>query len=283
MMLKPLFKWSGGKSRELPAINRYKPDSFNIYFEPFLGGGAAWLSLNHTNNVVADNFVELINFYQSIKTHKKGVIDFINNTVKRYNKAVTNLDTLPLAIFRKRQFNQVANEFYYKYRDNDFNGEFENTLKFYLLRQLSFSGMLRFSMRGKFNVPFGWYKKIKVLDYDKDFYELVDNTQFVLGEWKDTIKNATKEDFVFLDPPYTRKFKQYSPYGFFGDEEHKKLATWFKKANSRSLIILNKDDFTYDLYKDYIVEEYSKKYSIQYRDRMKTSDSNSIHFVAINY
>ena len=34
-----------------------------------------------------------------------------------------------------RQFNQVANEFYYKYRDNDFNGEFENTLKFYLLRQ----------------------------------------------------------------------------------------------------------------------------------------------------
>ena len=36
-------------------------------------------------------------------------------------------------------------------------------------------------------------------------------------------------------------------------------------------------------YKDYIVDEYDYKYSIQYRDRMKKEDSNSIHFVALNY
>ena len=33
----------------------------------------------------------------------------------------------------------------------------------------------------------------------------------------------------------------------------------------------------------YIVEEYDYRYSIQYRDRMKEEDSNSIHFLAINY
>ena len=47
--------------------------------------------------------------------------------------------------------------------------------------------------------------------------------------------------------------------------------------------ILNKDDFTYSLYKDFIVDEYDYKYSIQYRDRMKHDDSNTIHFVALNY
>jgi DNA adenine methylase len=281
--LKPLFKWSGGKSKEIPVVNKYKPHSFNIYFEPFVGGGAVWLHLNNPNNIVGDNFVELINFYQSVKTHKEKIIDFINNVVNTYNNEVIKLEKLPLAVWRKREFDKIANEFYYRYRDNDFNGEFENALKFYLLRQLSFSGMLRFSQNGKFNIPFGWYRRIKILDYDKDLYKLLDNTKFILGEWSDAVEKATQEDFVFLDPPYTRKFQQYSPYGIFGDPEHIKLSRWFKEATSRSLIILNKDDFTYGLYSDYIVEEYNKRYSIQYRHRMKPSDSNSIHFVAINY
>ena len=274
--MKPLFKWSGGKSKEIPVVDKYKPHSFNTYFEPFVGGGAIWLHLNHSNSVVADNFVELINFYRCIKTHKKEIIDFINNVVKEYNDI--DKDNI-----EKKRFYQVADEFYYKYRDNDFNGDFENALKFYILRQLAFSGMLRFSKSGKFNVPFGWYKTLKVLNYDKDLYKLLDNTKFILGEWSDAVEKATQEDFVFLDPPYTRKFQQYSPYGIFGDPEHIKLSRWFKEATSRSLIILNKDDFTYDLYSDYIVEEYNKRYSIQYRHRMKPSDSNSIHFVAINY
>ena len=281
--MKPLFKWSGGKSKEIPVVDKYKPNYFNTYYEPFIGGGAVWLDLNHPNNVVGDNFVELINFYQSVKTHKEKIIDFINNVVNTYNSEVINLETLPLAAWRKRQFDNIANEFYYRYRDNNFDGEFENALKFYLLRQLSFSGMLRFSQAGKFNVPFGWYTRVKVLEYSEDFYNLLDNTKFILGSWNDTIKNATKQDFVFLDPPYTRKFKQYSPHGSFGDDEHIKLAEWFKSSVSRSLIILNKDDFTYPLYKNYIVEEYDKKYSIQYRDRMTLEDSNSVHFVAINY
>ena len=274
--MKPLFKWSGGKTKEIPVVDKYKPNDFNTYYEPFIGGGAAWLHLSHPNNVVGDNFVEVINFYQSVKTHKKQVIDFINNIANKYN----SIDKDSIG---KEKFYQVADEYYYKYRDNIFNNEFENTLKFYLLRQLAFSGMLRFSKSGKFNVPFGWYKKLKVLEYGEDFYSLLDNTKFILGGWDDTIKNATKQDFVFLDPPYTRKFKQYSPYGSFEDDEHTKLSEWFKKSTSRSLIILNKDDFTYSLYKDYIVEEYDKRYSIQYRNRMTSEDSNTVHFVAINY
>ena len=56
-----------------------KPNYFNTYYEPFIGGGAVWLHLNNTNSVVGDNFVELINLYQSVKTHKEKIIDFINN------------------------------------------------------------------------------------------------------------------------------------------------------------------------------------------------------------
>lgn len=276
MRLKPIFKWSGGKTKELPVVDKYKPEEFDTYYEPFIGGGAVWLSLNNKKNVVGDNFVELINFYNTLKKYKREAIDYINNVVDEYN----SIDKEKIT---KDEFYKVSDQFYYQYRDNDFDNDLDNTLKFYLLRQLSFSGMLRFSRNGKFNVPFGWYKKLKRLEYDQRIYDILDNTQFNLSTWDKTLSKSTRDDFVFLDPPYTRKFQQYSPYGSFGEDDHIKLSEWFKSEKSNVMIILNKDDFTHSLYNDYIVDEYDKRYSIQYRDRMTTEDSNTIHFIALNY
>ena len=143
--------------------------------------------------------------------------------------------------------------------------------------------MLRFSKAGKYNIPFGWYKNIKILDYDDNLYNLLDNTDIICGDWKSGLGNVTNNDFVFFDPPYTRKFKIYSPYGKFGKKEHIELSEWFKLSPSKNMIILNKDEFTNSLYKDYIIEEYDYRYSVQFRDRMEHEDSNTIHFVAINY
>ena len=67
ILMKPIVKWSGGKSKELPIVHQYKPNSFDTYYEPFVGGGAVWLNLNHKSNVVSDNFVELIDFYNVLK------------------------------------------------------------------------------------------------------------------------------------------------------------------------------------------------------------------------
>ena len=48
-------------------------------------------------------------------------------------------------------------------------------------------------------------------------------------------------------------------------------------------MIIGKTKFIEELYKDYIVDEYDYKYSIQYRNRMTVEDSNTIHFIAKNY
>lgn len=275
--MRPIVKWSGGKSKELPIVNQYKPDKFDVYHEPFIGGGAVWLNLNNSKNVVSDNFVELIEFYNIIKKYKKECIDYINNIVTEYN----SIDKSKIS---KDEFIELSKKYYYYYRDNEFTNPLDKALKFYILRQLSFSGMLRFSKKGKFNIPFGWYKKLKVLQYDKKLFNLLDNTDIICGDWKSGLSDVTSKDFVFFDPPYTRKFQTYSPYGVFGEEEHIELSEWFKSSPSKNMIILNKDDFTYPLYKDYIVHEYDYKYSIQYKDRMKYEDSNTVHFIAIkNY
>ena len=272
--MKPIIKWSGGKSKELPIIREYKPFYFEKYYEPFVGGGACWFDLNHKQNSVSDNFVELIDFYTIIKEHKQESLQYINEVVNKYN-------TIDKKELTKDEFKELGNEYYYKYRDNEYTKPLDRALKFYMMRQLCFSGMLRFNSNGKFNIPFGYYKNIKVLDYGDELFNLLDNTDIICGDWKSGLSNVTEKDFVFLDPPYTRKFQTYSPYGTFGEKDHIELSEWFKSSKSTNLIILNKDEFTYSLYKDYIVEEYDYKYSIQYRDRMKHEDSNTIHFVGL--
>ena len=41
--LSPFIKWPGGKTQELPIIQKNLPKKINRYFEPFLGGGSVYL------------------------------------------------------------------------------------------------------------------------------------------------------------------------------------------------------------------------------------------------
>ena len=123
-MIRPIFKWSGGKTKELPIILKYKPNKFDIYYEPFIGGGSVWLRLNHKNCVVSDNFVELIEFYNILKEYKQDCIEYINTTVSEYN----SIDKLSIT---KDEFGELGKKYYYQYRDNDYTNPLDKALKFY--------------------------------------------------------------------------------------------------------------------------------------------------------
>ncbi|MHA2091208.1 MAG: DNA adenine methylase [Candidatus Kariarchaeaceae archaeon] len=64
--MKPLIKWPGGKSREIPIIIENVP-KFSRYFEPFFGGGAIFFKIMPENAHVNDIDKQLIQFYNSIK------------------------------------------------------------------------------------------------------------------------------------------------------------------------------------------------------------------------
>ena len=71
--MKPFFKWAGGKSKELPIIKKYIPNNINTFYEPFVGGGAVWLDLNHKPSVINDNWNELYNFYYQLKNNQEKI------------------------------------------------------------------------------------------------------------------------------------------------------------------------------------------------------------------
>ena len=259
--MKPMFKWSGGKRRELKDIKKWIPKEYNIFCEPFVGGGALWLDIAHDNCIVNDSYEDLINFYNVCKEDPKRLADKINEISQNYNKEVEGLKAKS-----KHDYKDVAKRYFYDIRDSEPTDSFEKAIRFYTLRQLSYGGMLRFNLSGKYNVPYGYYKKFKAFDTDmKELKKVLNNTEILCCDWKDAVKKCGPDDFVFIDPPYTREFTKYHPNGEFLDKEQKELAKWFKATDTRALIIINKDDFTSELYDGYIKEEYGHNYGVRYR------------------
>jgi len=273
--MKPLFKWSGGKTKEISKILPLMPKEYDSYYEPFIGGGALWFHLIPPKCHINDNYEAVANFYTVLKQDPMKLINHLNTIADNYN--LEDKST-------KSKTELVAKNYYYSYRDTSYTNSFDKAVQFYITRQLSFSGMLRFNSEGKFNVPYGWYKKLKKINVNANqLSTLVSNTSVTNLDWKSAIATAGSNDFVFLDPPYTRVFTKYHPDGSFGQNEHQELASWFASKKAKAMIVINKDDFTYSLYQPWIVKTYSHGYSIRYRDRVSTTDATTEHFIAINY
>ena len=65
--LSPLLKYPGGKEKELPIILPAIPSDFKDYYEPFVGGGAVYWSVNAQHYYINDAAKKLIHLYSLIK------------------------------------------------------------------------------------------------------------------------------------------------------------------------------------------------------------------------
>lgn len=65
--MKPMIKYRGGKSKELPFFEPYIPEQFDTYYEPFLGGGAVYFHIAPQKAVLNDINASVMTFYQEVK------------------------------------------------------------------------------------------------------------------------------------------------------------------------------------------------------------------------
>lgn len=261
LSLKPIIKWSGGKKDEIKLFEKYIPNEYDIYIEPFIGGGSLYFNLCPTKSVIADVHKELICFYNSIKD---GYIDDIYDFMVKHPN---------------------DEKVYYDVRDNmEINSDLDRAKQFYYQRKTCYRGMLRYNKKGKFNIPFGRYKNCNYEDLkNKDYETLLKRTDIINGSFETVFDKYNDENnFVFLDPPYDSEFTDYG-YCKFGKEEHKKLAECFKNTKNKCLMIIGKTDFIVDLYKDYIVEEYDKNYKFKIHSKRVGKEIDTKHLVIKNY
>jgi len=243
--LRPFLKWAGGKRRLLSEIRRYVPEKFNTYFEPFLGAGAVLFNLQPAKAVVNDINSELINVYEVIRTD---VAALITDLAKHKNEK----------------------EYYYQLRDIDRTEGFfslspvERASRIIFLNKTCYNGLFRVNSQGHFNVPFGAYKNPKIVDepvLQAIRQYLVNSDIAILNtDFETALAQATKDDFIYLDPPYepvshTASFTGYSLNGF-GRDQQIRLKRVFDNLSMRGCKILLSNSatpFIRELYKDYTI------------------------------
>ena len=144
--------------------------------------------------------------------------------------------------------------------------------------------MLRYNKNGKFNIPFGKYKTINYDDLTNGNYEeLLRRTEILNKDFTYIFENYNDENnFMFIDPPYDSEFTDYG-YCEFGKNEHLKLADYFKTTKIKCLLIIGKTDFIKELYKEYIIDEYEKKYRFKLYDNRINDLINTKHLIIKNY
>lgn len=283
--MKPIIKYRGGKSKEIPQILPYIPQFTGKYIEPFFGGGALFFYLEPSNAIINDINKNLIDFYKDIKNNYlkiKGELSTIETIYKKNREAFDKLK----AQYPNDRVNDSNEELYYKIRDmyNELcDNEFSYGTIYYFINKTAYSGMIRYNSNGHFNVPYGRYKNFNTSLLTEAHHNLLKNTEIFNCSYEDIFAIAKEDDFIFLDPPYDCVFSDYGNESMkdgFGEDRHKKLAEDFRKLKCKALMVIGKTQLTEELYRDLIVAEYEKFYAVNIRNRFK---SESKHILVANY
>ena len=258
--MKPIIKWVGGKQGSLQYIREMLPPDFDpnkqMYYEPFLGGGAVLLDLIPKQAIVSDINPELINMYNQIKYNVDSVITYLRTLDYWHDEA------------------QDKKAYYYRIREN-FNVSlgFNTTsqaARFIYLNKHCFNGLYRVNSKGEFNVPFNGKLTGRSFDPEhlREVSKQIQNVEFRCSDFERTLIDALPGDFVFLDSPYApltpTSFVDYTKEGF-SYEDHVRLAKIFKELSDSGVkcMLTNHDtELIRELYKDYNIKVVDVRRSI---------------------
>src|SRR6266480_2540920 len=98
--LTSLLKWAGGKEQELKYILPLIP-SFTAYYEPFVGGGAVFFSIQSQKKFINDKSPDLFNLYIAYSRDECTMEELHGNLVTFVLKHITEFNELFEAFFGK--------------------------------------------------------------------------------------------------------------------------------------------------------------------------------------
>ena len=202
--IEPFIRWAGGKTWLIPFMTELTRDlKYKNYYEPFLGGAAVFFSLTPPKHAyLSDINADLIDTYTAIRD-------------------------IPDDVIRVMQLLRNTEEDYYRIREMEPTDLAERAARFLYLNQTSFNGLYRVNNQGKYNVPYGYRKK---LNYDVDRIRnasaKLQGVRLECSDFAARKYHVKAGDLVFLDPPYTvshnqNGFIKYNQKLFSIDEQYR--------------------------------------------------------------
>jgi DNA adenine methylase len=221
----PFLKWAGGKRWLLNNHPGLFPETFETYFEPFLGSGAIFFGLAPRAAILSDRNQALIECYAAIKTDHRSVSRHLSRHAANH-----------------------SSDYYYQVREGSFRTSATRAAAFLYLNRVCWNGLYRVNRRGQFNVPLG--TKTAVLLETDNFAETakrLSGATIVSNDFEKTIDAAGHSDFIFADPPYTVKhnnngFIKYNEALFQWSDQVRLKAALDRAAARGALFMLTNAD-----------------------------------------
>jgi DNA adenine methylase len=195
--MKSPIRWAGSKRLLLPHLKTLWRSEFKRYVEPFCGSACLFFDLEPKAAILGDLNEELIETYRALKHDPYLVLECIRR-------------------LRKGKFA------YYKIRSQNpkWLSRFEKAARFLYLNRYCFNGIYRTNAAGVFNVPYGPPRSRLGVDENiiLEAAARLKSATLISGDFSQTLLEAEKGDFVYMDPPYAiakrRVFAQYHPNSF---------------------------------------------------------------------
>jgi len=204
---RPFLKWAGGKQQLLPAILDRLPERCATYYEPFIGGGAVFFALAargaFRRAVLADGNADLVSAYLGIRGDVEGVI-------RRLSRMKHDEETF----YRIRAIDPAKRDLPHR------------AARVIYLNRTCYNGLFRVNSKGVFNVPFGRYKKPRILDREnlRRVSRALQRITILKADFEKAVARVKPGDVVYFDPPYvpvsrTSSFTAYAADAFGVDEQ----------------------------------------------------------------
>lgn len=244
--LQPFLPWVGGKRAIANQILPHIPTGLDTYYEPFLGGGALFFRVKDRfkKHQLSDINLRLTTTYNAVKKNPDAVLEKLKehegkDSKDYYKNLQLNHDTNdPVQL--------AANFIYLVYQS------------FYRLYRVAKDNTFRMSYRSEGKIP------LETLSYNITHCSVqLQGVPVNAGDF--SFIEPTKNDFVYMDPPYHKAGEEiYTPRPFDEKEQTrlKNFADDLNKNGTRFAVSNSDTPFIRDLYKDYKINTITTRYQM---------------------
>lgn len=223
----PFLKWAGGKRNLISYLAPYlrSENLESRYFEPFLGGGAAFFFLQPHLGFLSDANEELIETYIAVRDE----VDLV----------IQHLSGMP-----------HSKEDYYRIRESRPSSAAARAARFVYLNKTCFNGLYRVNLKGEFNVPFGRHgSNLEVCNQRqlRAASNALASASLTAGDFERVLTETNPGDVVYFDPPYTTAhtnngFIEYNAKVFSWDDQHRLASVADSLVDNNVTVVISNAD-----------------------------------------
>lgn len=209
--MQPVIKWTGSKRTQAKQIVSLMPKNYNVYYEPFIGGGSVLYETNPKQAICLDICKPLIELWNMIKFFPIELYETYKND---WN----------LFFYDEDYYYEVRKRFNKNPNPNDF----------LFLTRTCVNGKIRFNKKGEFNSAV--HHKRNGINPETlkqillDWSDRIKNTTFLFSDYKNILEYVKSDDFVYLDPPYFHTVGMY-----YGGIDYDEFIDFLKELNKMNV------------------------------------------------